>query len=419
MIRCILITFTFVILHVSTYAQRVNQGEIKAIRSRIVELIREDYVDEKVAHNIIDSLQATSYSPGSIVDFAGTLNRDLRRFSHDKHFEIMYSKEDDFSKAITSRSKEINFGFTKLEILSGNIGYLRLSAFEDPSIAGKVATGSMDFLSNANAIIIDLRDNSGGRKAMVQLLLSYFFQESSKHLYTIQGRREEFYGYTEVELPGPKMPDVPLYVLVNSSTFSAAEMFAFILKKQGRATLVGTTTAGGGHTVANYEIGSHLSMNLPVGKVVEAVSKKGWDRIGVTPDIEAKDGVCLERAYLTALEREAEGITDPAQLFKLQWQMDILQSILDPVTIDQRTLESYAGIYGRRIVTYDKGGLFYQGRAGIEKAAMIPVDSTTFRFREVDFFRVRFIVDGNGNVIRIEGLYRDGYVDASDRGNEK
>ena len=63
----------------------------------------------------------------------------------------------------------------KLEILDGNIGYLDLRSFQSAHVGGETAAAAMAFLSNADAVIIDLRRNGGGDPTMIQLLSSYFF----------------------------------------------------------------------------------------------------------------------------------------------------------------------------------------------------------------------------------------------------
>ncbi len=360
-------------------------------------------------------MNSKKYDENTIKDFRIRLSRDLKKFSNDKHFRILYNFENDFSNAITNIDKGNNYGFKKLEILPGNVGYLKITSFENPSIAGNIATSSLNFLSNTQALIIDLRDNNGGRKAMVQLLLSYFFEETSKHLFSIYGRSEEFHGYTETYLSGKRLDNIQLYILVNGNTFSAAEMFAFILKNQKRAIIVGEKTSGGGHTIGNYKIGNGFSINLPVGKVVDAVSKESWEKVGVVPDIEITSDLSIYKAHLMALENQITNTNDSSSSanFKLHWHIAILNSKTKPVTLSKNTLKSYVGTFGRRIITYYDGKLYYQGRAGIAKTELIPINETTFRFDVVDFFRIKVVVDKNKNIVGIKGLYDDGYEDFS------
>jgi C-terminal processing protease CtpA/Prc len=70
----------------------------------------------------------------------------------------------------------------EVKILPGNIGYLRLDSFSYDTGAQDAAVGAMSFLSNADAIIVDLRRNGGGSPEMVQFLCSYFLGNPRQHL---------------------------------------------------------------------------------------------------------------------------------------------------------------------------------------------------------------------------------------------
>ena len=395
------------------YAQELSFDKNGEVISKICNLILENYLDEKDAIQLVDSLKHRIYNEDGFEQLSRRLTRDLRQMTQDQHFRVFYEPTNDFSKTISNKSRMSNYGFEKVEIMDGNIGYLRLSSFEDIDKANDIAHASLCFLSNSDAIIIDIRDNNGGRKSMVQLLLSYFFPES-KHLFSIIGRKEVFHGYSEVELPWERLVHIPLYILINEESFSAAEMFAFILKHQSRAVILGRKSAGGGHTVANYPIIDGLSINIPVGRVVDPDSGIGWERVGVNPDINLNNNeTFVDHAHLEALKDLMAGANDSLRLFKLNWLKDILESKLEPITLERGFLKSVVGTYGRRIVSYSKDNIYYQGRKGIDKARLIPINSTTFRFNEVDYFRIKFIFDEKGKCLGLKGIYNDQFEDYS------
>lgn len=403
---------TFLLFTTSTFSQEKECKPTRLLINEIQEKISTDYVIEHIAKRIADSLQIKNYSSFDEKTFPRELNRDLRKWSGDKHFEFSFSTEL-FSNNEVKRLQ--NYGFRKVEILKGNIGYLRLTYFEYPSKAKEIAESSMGFLANTDAIIIDLRENNGGSKAMVQLILSYFFSGESIHLYSIYGRNEQyFHGYSEASISGKSLSDKPLYILQNHRTFSAAELFAFILKDKDRATLIGQKTAGGGHTVKRIEIGSCYEMYLPVGHIVSPDNEKDWEKTGIEPDIMI-DSEIFETAYQLALKNKKSLVPVSADSSEVSWEIDRLKSILEPLKLTRDVIQKYPGLYDRRIVTEENGKLYYQGRKGIEPAKMIPITNSVFRFEEVDFFRVQFISDQSGKIIGLKGLYDDGYEDYSER----
>ena len=109
-----------------------------------------------------------------------------------------------------------NFGFQKVEVLDGNIGYLDLRGFASAEYGGPTATAAMAFLQNTDAMIIDLRKNGGGSPSMIQLLSSYFFAERT-HLNSFNTRRTDTTDqrWTQVTTEGPRLADVPIWVLTS------------------------------------------------------------------------------------------------------------------------------------------------------------------------------------------------------------
>jgi C-terminal processing protease CtpA/Prc len=189
-------------------------------------------------------------------------------------------------------------------ILPGNIGYLKLNGFVDAQIAGPTAVAAMNFLANADALIVDLRDNGGGSPSMIQLLSSYFFEERV-HLNSFYIRRtdewEEFWTHDQVQ--GPRMTEMPIFVLTSGRTFSAAEEFTYNLKNLERATIVGETTRGGAHPVTGSTIpfdGFTIGMTIPYGRAVNPVTGTNWEGTGIDAHIEVPADDALDAAVREA-----------------------------------------------------------------------------------------------------------------------
>jgi len=132
-----------------------------------------------------------------------------------------------------------SYYFKKVERMDGNIGYLRFDGFASTLYAGDTAVAALQFLKHCEAIIIDLRYNGGGGADMIQLILSYFFEERT-HINSWYIRREDKtdQSWTSTYVPGKKLLDTDPYILTSSRTFSAAEEFIYDLKNLDRATLV-------------------------------------------------------------------------------------------------------------------------------------------------------------------------------------
>ncbi|MGH3164362.1 MAG: S41 family peptidase, partial [Trebonia sp.] len=123
------------------------------------------------------------------------------------------------------------------------------------------------------------------------------------------GRRGERRGEDRVRqywalaaVPGDRYLDRPVYVLTSGTTFSGAEEFAYNLKAQQRATLIGEVTKGGAHPVDSFPVSPALEILIPVARSVNPVTGTNWERTGVEPDAAVAAEHALDRACLAALE---------------------------------------------------------------------------------------------------------------------
>ena len=305
----------------------------------------------------------------------------------------------------------INYGFEEIKILPGNIGYLKFRSFSYDINAYKVAIGAMNFLSNVDALIIDLRKNGGGSPEMVQFLCSYFLDNPRKHLnsfyYKEKDKTTQYWTYTY--LPGERLNKIDLYLLTSKNTFSAAEEFSYNLKSMKRATVIGEATGGGAHDNKYVVLNDNFMMSLPFARAINPVTKANWEGVGVEPDIRVSSDKALETARMIAMENTIKKEEDPEFKAYYLWMYEAYKSPLNTVTIRMEVLEAYVGTYGPRTITLEDGSLFYQ-REGGAKMKMIPISEDCFMFNEIDYFRLKFLKEDN-EVIGVEGYTVEGPAD--------
>lgn len=136
-------------------------------------------------------------------------------------------------------------------ILPENIGYVRYASFNSP-----IGEGNLDavlaYLASANGLIIDVRDNGGGSMTYVELLVARFITAPTLAGYishkTGPGHNDfsepRAYWYNPAAY-GRQRWAKPVVVLVNRSTFSAANNFVAVMKSLPLCTIVGDKTGGG------------------------------------------------------------------------------------------------------------------------------------------------------------------------------
>lgn len=297
---------------------------------RLVEHLRAEYVfpdvAESLAKEIAEKRAAGAYdSIGDADVFAKRLTDDLQRVSRDKHLRVRTEGQrpsSDPKRPFPRTEEEFrrrNFGFEKVEILPGNIGYLDLRMFAAADLAGETAAGAMNFLANADALVIDLRKNGGGQPEMVQLFCSYLFPAEPVHLNDLYFRPtdETRQYWTLPWVPGRRFLDKDVYVLTSPSTFSGAEECAYDLKTQKRATIVGETSGGGAHPGGIVPLAAGLTVFVPSGRAINPVTKTDWEGTGVEPDVKVPAERALATARQLALEKLVESCKDDGRRTEL------------------------------------------------------------------------------------------------------
>jgi C-terminal processing protease CtpA/Prc len=151
---------------------------------------------------------------------------------------------------------------------------------------------TMQSFQECTAMIVDLSFcDRGGDPEVMMYLASYFLGgEQSQPLYVSFNRKNQKIAEfrTRTDITGKRMPNVPLYIVVSSKTFSTGEMFAYGLQKVGRAKVIGETSAGAAHETDTIGIGHDIMMVLPINRLAHVKTKTNWDRTGVIPDIPTK-----------------------------------------------------------------------------------------------------------------------------------
>lgn len=253
----------------------------------------------------------------AIVDgeiFAKRLTNDFRSVSHDQHLGVRFSPiaEPDVATQTNplqhsvedrKRLEHANCGFRKVEILEGNIGYVRFDFFANPGICGSTVVAAMNFIANVDAIIFDLRENRGGDPKMVAFVASYLFAGRT-HLNDLWTRKGDstVQFWTDSFVPGQRLDDKPVFVLASKNTFSGGEEFTNDLKVLKRAKIVGENTGGGAHPVSPHRLTSHFSIDVPFARAINPITHTDWEGTGVEPDVKVDASQALDEAVKLAME---------------------------------------------------------------------------------------------------------------------
>ena len=288
----------------------ISRQEHQQTIQAISDLLDQYYVYPSVAREMKTRLR-DNYKLGKYggfsnpASFAQRLTLDLQRVSQDKHLRVFYQPKAAELRSgspsnghVHEREAADNYGFGKKKILPGNVGYLELNRFSGLKEAEDKVHETMRFFGSIDAMIIDLRNNRGGSTRMIQVLSSYFFDAKPRHLnsfyWRTSGRTTE--SWTLADLPEKRYPEIPLYILTSSRTFSAAEEFAYNLKHMKRAVIIGETTEGGAHPGGEIAANELFTIWVPQGKAINPVTGTNWEGVGVKPHVEVGAEYALAKA---------------------------------------------------------------------------------------------------------------------------
>jgi hypothetical protein len=403
----LLITILSVMLAAPLFAATPRE-----VVDRIATIIDNNYFDATRAHRIAEDLRTASLA-GRFDAF--TDPRDLeaklteRLHPSDHHFYVTWSPPTRAgAPAISTDALErrTGYGFRRVEMLPGALGYVEMSSFADFSFdkpdepARKAANAALELVSSADAIIIDLRNNPGGSPAMVGYLVSAFTAPAAD-IYNVFHHRDS----TESERPkqsyaNPRL-DVPLYVLISGRTASAAESTAYTLQAAKRAVIVGEASGGASNPGGEFPAGDGFFVFVSTSTAINPLTGTNWESVGVKPDVTVAPRDALERAEILALETvlAKRPAADTVQNLETRWVLEALRAKQSPPS--GPPLSDYVGSYDGATIAPSNGRLTLQ-RGRRPPWPLLRLEGDTFFVKDEPFRRVMFERDAAHQVSRFQ-----------------
>ncbi len=164
------------------------------------------------------------------------------------------------------------------KMLRDNIGYITIENFDERCAKETIAAIEDLLAQGAQGLIFDVRFNPGGYKDELVEVLDYLLPEGPLF-------RSEYYdGRTSVDESDADFLDIPMAVLINAESISAAEFFAAALDEYEAATTVGQQTIGKGRFQQVYQLSDGSAVGLSVGRYTTPKGVSLTD-VGITPDV--------------------------------------------------------------------------------------------------------------------------------------
>lgn len=187
-------------------------------------------------------------------------------------------------------------------MLDGDVGLVTIVNFDSRCAKETIAAVESLRSQGAKALIFDVRFNPGGYKKELVEVLDHLLPEGPLF------RTEDYLGNEEVDRSDEDHVDLPMAVLMNLESYSAAEFFAAALDEYDAAITVGEKTYGKGYMQVAFPLSDGSALNLSMGKysTPNGVCLAG---VGLTPDVEVvvdKETAAKIRAGTLAPEEDPQ-----------------------------------------------------------------------------------------------------------------
>ncbi|MGB7293237.1 MAG: S41 family peptidase [Thermodesulfobacteriota bacterium] len=214
---------------------------------------------------------------------------------------IAVTREGEGSRDITLTRDVIHIKSVKYKLLDNEIGYIKISQFQEnvsDELNDALSKLELDNGGSLRGLVLDLRNNPGGLLDEAIEVADQFIDKGL--IVSVRGRTsnqsKEYYA-----TKGDSERDISLVVLVNKGSASASEVVAEALQDSKRATIVGSKTFGKGSVQTIIELDDGSGLKLTTAKFY-APSGRSISDVGVTPDIIVEDNEYADLQIKRAVE---------------------------------------------------------------------------------------------------------------------
>lgn len=213
----------------------------------------------------------------SIADMTTAEVRDLVRGEEGTTVDLGFRRGEE-TVTLTVERRTIDQVVTTGELLDGNIGYVKIVNFDSNCAAQTIAVIEDLMDQGAESLLFDVRYNPGGYKDELVKVLDYLLPEG------VLFRSVRTDGTESIDYSDESCVDLPMAVLVNGDSYSAAEFFAAALQEYGVGQVVGSQTCGKGYFQNTYRLSDGSAVSLSSGTYYTP-NNVSLANVGVTPDI--------------------------------------------------------------------------------------------------------------------------------------
>ena len=233
------------------------------------------------------------------IDLGTTGTRDLVRGEEGTTVHLKVQRGDETFELDVLR-ESIKVDVATCRMLENNIGYVKINNFDTRCFDETSACIDELLSQGAKALLFDVRFNGGGYKDEMVKILDKLLPEG------VLFQSEDYAGKKQTDTSDRACIELPMAVLVNRDSYSAAEFFAAALQEYDWAKVVGEKTCGKGNFQTGFPLTDGSYLNISIGKYYTPQGRSLTD-IGVTPDEEIEyDDETYAKLYYSQLPDEED-----------------------------------------------------------------------------------------------------------------
>ncbi len=200
------------------------------------------------------------------------------------HVVLVTADEEGQERTYELAMEEIYSNPVSYEMKDGQVGYIQLENFDDTCAKQTIAAIEDLIEQGAVGLVFDVRDNGGGHLKELTAILDYLLPEGEIFVSV------DYEGNETVTRSDEAFVDLPMVVLVNENSYSAAEFFAAALREYDAAVIVGARTTGKNRSQTNALLIDGSAVHISSKQYLTPNRIDLTEQGGLTPDVEVPAG---------------------------------------------------------------------------------------------------------------------------------
>ena len=241
----------------------------------------------------------TAVEGQSVLDLTTVQVRDMVKGKEGTFVSLTVKRQEE-ELTLSVERRQVQTPVAEYEMLEENIGLVTIVNFDSRCAQETIAAMEALLQQGAEKLIFDVRNNPGGYASELVEVLDYLLPEGELF------RSVSYDGKDNVDYSDADYLDIPMAVIVNARSYSAAEFFAAALREYEAATVVGQQTVGKGYFQYTYRLNDGSAVGLSVGKYF---TPRGVSlaEVGITPDVVVEmDEETANKLYYNRLTPEED-----------------------------------------------------------------------------------------------------------------